>query len=211
MGNIITGAEISVYKTRAITMGVAKKENRNGVKAKYLILTAKDAGSLIAKPSRIPLFEDELGAEVFETLKKYMLLDADGKPVKDTTRSKEGNGVIIDLKALKASEDAEELEGLLTLEGGMTMDYYMGGDHYANDIDGNRVKDGRGNDVIKDTISVFVQVKNMVPGENGAVKYNFFNGMGLHERGQRIKAQFYREAVAKQAAPTEDSNDDQPF
>jgi hypothetical protein len=210
MGNIITGAEISTYKTRAITVSVAKKENRNGVKARFIVLTAKDKGSMISKASRIPIFEDELGAEVFEILKKYMLLGADGKPVKDQSR-RDSNGTVIDLKA---SDDAEDLEGLLTLEGGMVMQYDLGGAYYANDINGEIVKDGRDQPVIKTSIPVFVQVKNMVPTENGGVAYNFYAGMGLEERGSRIKAQFYRTPVAKVVAPAEaagEKADDQPF
>lgn len=207
MGNIITGAEISTYVTRAITVSVAKKVNRNGVKARFIVLTAKDKGSMISKASRIPIFEDELGAEVFEILKKYQLLDKDGKPVKDQSR-KDSDGIVIDLKALKASEDADELEGLLVLEGGMVMQYDLGGAYYANDINGNLVKDGRDNPVIKTTIPVFVQVKNMVPTENGGVAYNYYAGMGLEERGSRIKAQFYRTAVASTPAPADNAGED---
>lgn len=213
MGNIITGAEISTYKTRAITVSVAKKENRNGVKARFIVLTAKDKGSMISKASRIPIFEDELGAEAFEVLKKYVLLDADGKPVKDQSR-RDSNGTVIDLKALKASDDADDLEGLLTLEGGMVMQYDLGGAYYANDINGEIVKDGRDQPVVKTSIPVFVQVKNMVPTENGGVAYNFYAGMGLEERGSRIKAQFYRTPVAKVVAPAETAGgeaNDQPF
>lgn len=202
MGNIITGAELSVYKTRAITVCTAKKENRNGVKARYIILTAKDQGSMISKPSRIILFEEELGTEVFETLKKYVLLDASGQPVKDTTRP-DSTGTIIDLKALKASDDVEDFEQLLVLEGGMVMQYDLGGAYYANDINGTLTKDGHGNPVVKTSIPVFVQVKNMIPNENGGVQYNFYAGMGLDERGQRIKSQFWRNPVTTVTPPAE--------
>lgn len=198
MGQIITGAEISTYKTSGITISVAKKENRNGVKSKFIILQAKDKGSLISKASRIVLFEDELPAEIFDVLSKYRTLNKDGKPVQDAR-----GGYPIDMKAFKASEDAEEYEGLLTLDGGMVMDYDLGGAYYANDIDGNQTKDGRGNPVIKTTISVFVQVKNFIPTADGGLQPVFFAGMGLNDRGSRMKAQFYRTPVEQAVAPTE--------
>ena len=204
MGTIITGAEISTYKTTGITLGMSKKENRNGVKSKFIILQAKDKGSMISRASRIVLFEDELPAEAFETLMKYRLTDSEGKPKKD-----DRGGYPIDLKALKASDDAEDFEGLLELGGGMVMEYDLGGAYYANDIDSNRTMDGRNNPVIKTSISVFVQVKNFLPTENGGLKPVFYAGMGLEERGSRMKAQFYREAVQQQVPPTESAGEQQ--
>ena len=201
MGTIIKGADISVYETTAMTMAVAKNENRNGVKAKFLILLAKDAESGIAHATRIPMFEEDLGDAIFETLSKYRLLDNDGKPKTDAK-----GGYPIDLAALRAAmkEDDElkrTFDKLLVLGGGMMEDYDMGAEYYANDIDGKRVKDGRGNDVVKRVISVFVQVKHYLPTPDGGLKPIYFAGMGLHERGSRLKAQFYREPV--QAAPAD--------
>ena len=206
MGTIIKGADISVYTTTAMTMAVAKKENRNGVKAKFLILLAKDEESGIARPTRIPMFEEDLGADIFTTLSHYRLTDGDGKPVKDAK-----GGYPIDLKALRAAmrEDPElntQFKNLLTLNGGMVEDYDLGADYYANDIDGNRTKDGRGNDVVKRVISVFVQVKHYLPTPDGGLQPVYFAGMGLHERGARLKAQFYREQVAS-SAPSEKAGD----
>ena len=200
MGQIISGAEISTYKTTGITISVAKKENRNGVKSKFIILQAKDKGSLISRASRIVLFEDELPAEIFDVLSKYRMVDKDGKPVQDNR-----GGYPIDLKSFKSSDDVEDYTGLLQLDGGMVMDYDLGGAHYANDIDGNRTMDGRGNPVIKTSISVFVQVKNFIPTADGGLQPIFFAGMGLSERGSRMKAQFYREAVQSHAVPTDNA------
>lgn len=201
MGNIIKGSDISTYKTTAMTMAVAKKENRNGVKAKFIILMAKDEESGLASATRIPLFEEDLGEAMFAALSPYRLTDKDGKPVQDAK-----GGYPIDLGALKTAMETDKnlnemFEKLLTLGGGMMEDYDLGGEYYANDIDGNKVLDGRGNPVIKSTISVFVQVKHYLPTADGGLKPVYFAGWGLHERGSRLKAQFYRERVAGAPVP----------
>lgn len=201
MGSIIKGSDISTYETTAMTMAVAKKENRNGVKAKFLILNAKDEESGLASATHIPLFEEDLGDAVFAALSPYRLLDKDGKPVQDAK-----GGYPIDLGALTTAMETDKnldkmFSKLLVLGGGMMEDYDLGGEYYANDIDGNRIKDGRGNDVIKSTISVFVQVKHYLPTQDGGLKPVYFAGWGLHERGSRLKAQFYRERVAGAPVP----------
>lgn len=200
MGTIIKGSDISTYETTAMTMAVAKKENRNGVKAKFLILMAKDEESGLASATRIPLFEEDLGEAIFAALSPYRLMDKDNKLIQDAK-----GGYPIDLAALTTAMEADKnlnkmFSKLLVLGGGMMEDYDLGGEYYANDIDGNRIKDGRGNDVIKSTISVFVQVKHYIPTADGGLKPVYFAGWGLHERGSRLKAQFYRERVA--GAPT---------
>lgn len=202
MGNIITGAEISTYKTTAITVSKAKKENRNGIIPRFLILQLKDKGSVLSKPSRVVLFEEDLDPAIFEILSRYQLLDKDGKPVVDSR-----GGRPIDLKALKNSEDFEDLEPYMQFEGGMVMDYDLGGEYYANDVDGNPTMDGQNNRVVKRSISVFVQVKHFLPTENGGLKPVFYSGMGLEERGSRMKAQFYRTPVQQTIVPTEQSGE----
>lgn len=208
MGTIIKGADISVYKTSGLTLCHAKKENRNGVKSKFLILQAKDAESGIAKPTRIPLFEEDLPAGIFEKLSPFRLQDKDGKPVQDNR-----GGYPVDMAALRAAMKSDEdltemVEPYLILPGGMIEDYDLGGDYYANDVDGGRIKDGRNNDVIKRTISVFVQVKHYLPTADGGLKPVYFAGFGLNERGSRMKAQFYREPVQQVVVPSDKSGDD---
>lgn len=196
MSEMISGASLSTYKTIAMTIGQSKKDNRNGVKSKFVILTIKDKGSMIAKASRFILFEEDLFEGAIDTLKNYAVTDKDGQKVKDAR-----GGYPIDLKALKESDDYEDFEGLMLLEGGMVMDYKLKkGLCYANDVDGNRTKDGRGNDVVKDTVSVFVQVKYFMPTPQGGMQPVFYAGMGLEERGSRMESQFYREAVKQQPA-----------
>lgn len=209
---MISGASLSTYKTLAMSIGQSKKNNRDGVKSKFVILTTKDQDSMIAKPSRIILFEEDLFTGAIDTLKNYAMTDNDGKKVTDAR-----GGYPIDLKALRESEDFENFEGLMLLPGGMVMDYKLKkGMCYANNVDGERIKDGRNNDVMKDTISVFVQVKYFMPTPEGGMKPVFFAGMGLEERGSRMEAQFYRDAVqshaqkADEAAGGEDTTAD-PF
>ena len=199
MSEMISGASLSTYKTIGMSVGQSKKDNRDGVKSKFVILTCKDKGSMIAKPSRIILFEEDLFPGAVDTLKNYAMTDKDGQKIKDAR-----GGYPIDLKALRESTDFEDFEGLMLLEGGMVMDYKLKkGMCYANNVDGERTKDGRGNDVMKDTISVFVQVKYFMPTPQGGMQPVFYAGMGLEDRGSRMESQFYREAVQSHAAASD--------
>lgn len=201
MGQIIMGGDISNYKTMAITLSKAKKENRNGVIPKFAILTVKNAKSAISKPSRIVLFEEELEDTFFDVMSKYCILDDSGNKVKDAR-----GGYPIDMRAFKASgEDYEDFKQYMAFPGGQVMDYDLGGAYYANDVDGQRVLDARGNPVVKERVSVFVQVEYFMPTENGGLVPHFFAGQGLSDRGDRMKAQFYRERVVQSVAPSENA------
>lgn len=200
MSDIISGASLSTYKTVAISIGQSKKENRNGVKSKFAILTLKDEGSMLSKATRFILFEEELFEGAIDTLKNYAVTNDNGDKVKDAR-----GGYAINLKALKESDDYEDFKGLMRIEGGMVMDYNLKkGLCYANDVDGKRVVNGRNENVMKSTISVFVQVKHLMPTENGGMRPVFYAGMGLEERGSRMEDQFYREAVKAVASAPQD-------
>lgn len=49
MGQLIKGSELGAYKTIAMSIGVASKENRNGVKSRFLVLVVRDEDSAAAK------------------------------------------------------------------------------------------------------------------------------------------------------------------
>lgn len=53
MGNLIKGAELGTYKTIAMSIGQAERENRNGVKSKFLVLVVRDADSAAARSKRL--------------------------------------------------------------------------------------------------------------------------------------------------------------
>lgn len=209
MNGIISGASLSTYRTVKLSINQAKKENRDGVKSRFITASIKDADSFIAKTTRIVVFEEELPEGSMDILKNYIKVNDAGEKQKD-----ERGGFIIDLKALKSGSDGDDFEGLLNIKGGMVMEYPLKkGACYANDVDGNRTKDGSNNDVVKDTISVFVQVKNMMPTENGGLKPIFIDGWSLEERGSRMEARFYREPVVKvlQAETEKSAEEESPF
>lgn len=195
---LIKGDVLSTYVTVGMSLAQAKKENRNGVKSRFLVLKAKDRDSGLAHPTRIPLFEEELADGVIDMLKNYIKKDASGNNIKD-----DRGGIVVDIDALKAApDDYAKVANLMVIPGGMMADYRLRkGACYANNIDGARIKDGREQDVVKDVISVFVQVKFYMPTPEGGMKPTYFAGWGLEERGSRMEAQFYREAVVTNATP----------
>jgi len=60
MANIIPGAQLSCYKTIAISLGQSKKENNNGVKSNFIVLSVKNKKSLLSGTRRIVLFDEDI-------------------------------------------------------------------------------------------------------------------------------------------------------
>jgi len=191
MSNIVKGSDMSNYVTTGMSVGVAKKANRDGITSKFVVFTVQDEDGGFAGSVRHIMFEEDLFPGAIQLLGKYKMLNDQGQPVQDAK-----GGYPINMKALKSSEDAEAFSRYLRVPGGMVMNYRLKkGSCYANDIDGNRVKDGRNQDVTKEVIPVFVQVKFFMVDEGGKMTPNYANKMGLEERGDRLERQFYREPV----------------
>jgi hypothetical protein len=184
---------MSNYTTLGMSLGVSKKENRDKVKSKFVVFTAQDDDGGFAEPIKHIKFEDQLFPGAIELLSKYRMMK-DGQPVVDAK-----GGYPIDLEALKASEDANRFKQYFHVPGGM-VEYYplKKGACYANNVDGERIKDKQGKDVVKTVIPVFVQVKFYIVNDDGKMVPNYANGMGLEENGDRLERQFYREAVVQQ-------------
>ena len=197
MSTIVKGSDMSNYVTLGMSLGVSKKQNRDGVTSKFVVFTAQDEDGGFAAPIRHIMFEDQMFQGAVDILKKYRMKDSEGNEVKDAK-----GGYPIDLKALKESEDADRFKQYFRVPGGM-IEYYTlkKGECYANDVDGNRIKDKQGKDVTKSVIPVFVQVKFYTVGANGEMIPHYANQMGLNEVGDRLERQFYREAVATTATP----------
>ena len=81
---------------------------------------------------------------------------------------------------------------------------------YSNDIDGNRTKDAGGRDVVKSSIMVFTQMKQMIPNANGGFDKTYFKGMSPQEKGERLIQRFFKEPVVQIAAPTTTGNTTTP-
>jgi hypothetical protein len=180
-----------------MSLCVSKKENRDKVLSKFVVFTVQDEDGGFAKPSRHIMFEEQMFPGAVDILKKYRMKDDRGNEIKDAK-----GGYPINLKALKESEDADLFKGYFRIPGGMVEYYHLKkGECYANDVDGNRIRDKQGNYVTKSVIPAFVQVKFYIVGANGEMIPHYANGMGLEEVGDRLERQFYREAVATAATP----------
>ena len=77
MNQIIPGAKIGVFKTISLSIGKAKKANRDGKISKFLVIGMKNKESLLGKKQNIVLFDDDLSPEIFDVLQKYATPSAD--------------------------------------------------------------------------------------------------------------------------------------
>lgn len=194
---IIDGSELSNYVTTAISVGTSGKENQQGRKSKFAVFTVKNKKQRFSKASRIILFDDQLEPAAFDTLSKYILKDAKGETVKDVS-----GHIVIDLKALKASGEDEDLEGYYEIPGGMVVPYKLSkGDCYQNGVDGKRRTLKDGTPIIRNEVQVFVIVDHLEP-DGDKMKTVYVAGFSPAEQGQRMENAFYKEAVQK-AAPAQ--------
>lgn len=188
----IDGSELSSYVTTAISVGQSTRENQQGRKSMFAVFTIKNKKQRFAKASRIILFDDQLEATAFETLRKFKAIDANGKDIVDPSGHK-----VIDLKALKASGEDEDIEPYYEIPGGIVVEYKLSkGDCYQNGVDGKRRTLKDGTPIIRNSISVFVIVDCLIPdGEN--LKTVYAAGFSPTEQGRRMEDSFYKEAVRK--------------
>lgn len=222
--SIIQGIELGSFEAIAISLGQAKRENRDGKKSKFAVFTYQSTYSGRVKPVRDILWEDDLGSATFQKLMEYRVVGDDGNPVKDAK-----GGYIVDIdKILDKSEEAtgnraEKRIRKLYIEvpGGMIVPFKLQGERYANDVDGQPVLDKAGNRVKKSVIKVFVQVQNIIPGDDGKPVTQYVGGISPEVKGLELQERFYKELVnktpalpaAQQNAPGEatDANDDDVF
>lgn len=189
MGNLIKGSELGTYKTIAMSLGVATKENRNGVKSKFLVLTVRDEDSAAAKSKRI-IFWDEDVPGLIDKIKVFA----------SSTPNPVTKGYDVDMKAMQEADNAADFADYLRFPGMLEEQYNLTkGPCYANDANGNRILDKAGNPVIRSTISVLTQVKFIMP--DGSMRY--FSGMDPFSTGARLESRFWREPV-NAAAVSED-------
>lgn len=189
---IIDGSELSNYVTTAISVGVSKKENQQGRKAMFAVFTVKNKKQRFANASRIILFDDQLEPTAFETLAKYKAKNAAGQDLVDQAGHK-----VIDLKAMKASGDDEDIQPYYEIPGGMVVEYKLSkGDCYQNGPDGKRRTLKDGSPIIRDRISVFVIVDHIEP-DGDKLKTVYAAGFSPAEQGARMENSFYKEAVRK--------------
>lgn len=194
MTSIIQGRDLSVYTTVGLTLGVSKRENRDGKKSRFVVISMKDSYSRLSKTRRTIIFEDEWPG----------LIDTLGKYVDNSIVDTHEGGQVVSLAMFQKSEDAKlfpimEWPGMMPqvmpLRKGMC---------YANDVNGNFVEDKTGTKVTKDKITVMVQVKNIVEGQDHP---NYVDGWDPDTQLNNMESRFYRVPVVQ--IGTNDADDTQ--
>lgn len=192
--NIIDGRTISMFKTVSLSIGQAQKENRNGIKSRYIVLGVKNSKSMLGKKQNIMLFEEDLSPEIFEVLGKF------AKP-----STLHPGGFDVNLSEFRNSpefnNDRETLNQLLELPGGCFEEYeFAKGPCYANDVNGNMVKDRNNQPVIKSSIAVFVQIDYIKAKEDGSMETVYIEPYSRNAQGQRMESRFFMHAVDDNSA-----------
>lgn len=206
MSNIIKGEDLSCWKTIGITICRSEKANREGVQSRYIILTVKDKKSVLSSSKKVMMFEEDIPG-VIDLLKGFA-------EQKTTTSGKKYAQV--DLAKLKADDMGKpngELYDFLEFPGGCVEEYvFRKGFCYGNDEAGKRIKDGKNRDVVRDRISVFVQVDYKEPTEKG-FRTVYISGMSPSEIGSRLEDRFWETPVnptASNTAQPEEKPEDNP-
>lgn len=194
MTSIIQGRELSLYKTVALTIGVSKKENREKKLSRFVVISMKDAYSPLSKTRRTIIFEDEWPG-LIEALEKHV-----DESIKDTHEG----GKVVSMADFIKSDDSK-LFPILEWPGMMPQVMPLRkGMCYANDVNGNIVEDKTGARVTKDKITVMVQVKNIVEGQDHP---NYVDGWDPDTQLNSMESRFYRVPVVQMG--TNDADDTQ--
>lgn len=187
MNQIIPGAQIGAFKTISLSIGQAKKANRDGKKSKFLVIGMKNKKSLLGKKQNVILFDDDLSPEIFAVLQKY------ATPSTDPNHQ---GGFDVNLANFKTgpefAQDPDTWGQLLEFPGGCFEEYeFAKGPCYANQIDGNPTLDGNNQKIIRSSISVFVQIDFI--DANGVTHY--IEPYSKNAQGARMEQRFFRNPV----------------
>ena len=196
MNQIIPGAQIGAFKTISLSIGQAKKANRDGKISKFLVIGMKNKKSLLGKKQNVILFDDDLSPEIFAVLQKY------ATPSTDPNHQ---GGFDVNLANFKTgpefAQDPDTWGQLLEFPGGCFEEYeFAKGPCYANQIDGSPTLDGNNQKIIRSSISVFVQIDFI--DANGVTHY--IEPYSKNAQGARMEQRFFRNPVSQQ--PTAEQN-----
>ena len=192
MNAIIPGAQIGAFRTISLSIGQAKKPNRDGKISKFLVIGMKNKKSLLGKKQNVILFDDDLSPEIFTVLQKY------ATPSTDPNHQ---GGFDVNIANLKAgpefTQDPDTWGQLLEFPGGCFEEYeFTKGPCYANQIDGSPTLDGNNQPVIRSSVSVFVQIDFI--DANGITHY--IEPYSKNAQGARMEQRFFRNPVGQQPA-----------
>ena len=184
MNTIIQGSQIGAFKTISLSIGQAKKANRDGKMSKFLVIGMKNKKSLLGKKQNVILFEEDLSPEIFETLMKY------AKASTDQTHQGSFDVSLADFKASQEfASDPDTWTQLLEFPGGCFEEYqFEKGPCYANDAQGNMVMDGNNQQVIRSSVAVFVQI-DFIDAEG---KTHYIEPFSKNAQGARMESRFFR-------------------
>lgn len=183
------GAELSVYNTLAINLGVSDKEGLSDENKKFAIFQIYKPEAWMAGVSKITLFKSTLGM-AWDML--YECVDDKEKTV--TVNGKQVKELEVNLDKVK---NHEFLKNLMRWEGGMFVSVPLRkGDCYCNDANGVRRTLKNGDFIIRDKVAVFTIVETI----NADGTMNYVKGFDPHTTAARIEDTFFREAVQKNIA-----------
>lgn len=186
METIIRGKELGTFVTTALSIGMSKKENNNGVKSRFVVVSCKDEDAIFAGRTRkFTIFEEDFGKEYMDILMKY----ADPGAAPDTFN--------IRLEDFKRSDDAKGVMGQLLRWEGACEEFYPfeKGLCYANKADGTPMTDKENKRVISSGVTVLCLVKSIRPDQTGKMVTHYIEPFSPHTIGSRIEKTFYKEAV----------------
>jgi hypothetical protein len=188
METIIRGKDLgSVFVTTALSIGMSKNENSNGVKSRFVVVSCKDEAAIFAgRTRRFTIFEEDFGKEYIDILMKY----ADPGTNPDTFN--------IRLEDFKKSDDAKGVMGQLLRWEGACEEFYPfeKGLCYANKADGSPMTDKEGKRVISSGVTVLCLIKDIRPDQTGKMVTHYIEPFSPHTVGSRIERTFYKEPVS---------------
>ena len=184
------GAELSVYNTLAINLGISDKAELSDENKKFAIFQIYKPEAWMAGVSKITLFKSTLGM-AWDML--YECVDDKEKTI--TVNGKQVKELKVNLDKVKTHEF---LKNLMRWEGGMFVSVPLRkGDCYCNDANGMRryLKDGV-TPIVRNKVTVFTVVETI----NADGTMNYAKGFDPYTTAARIEDTFFREAVQKNIA-----------
>lgn len=206
MEQIIKGSALGAYITTGAALGNGsyKDASGNDVTYKFVKLDVRDQYSPNAQHRSMVLFcssSPEID-ELYDILKPHLKKDNNGAVVKD----RQGCG-IIDWRKMKkeAVDDYEELKeaGWTIFPGADVVNVPLRkGSCYRNDKDGNIILDKNGNQIIADTISILVIVKDIRQTQDGP-QPTYLAGWDPITQRDQMEQRFYMKPCTTASAHVE--------
>lgn len=228
---IIPGSTFGTYKTVAVSIGKASKQNRDGIVANFIVRTLRpyDKINRITKagdPVNDIIWEED-DPELYNILSNYknaqpipqgqpnagsftvpmqilqQVVSKGDRLLSKVIAFEEQGGEPLTDEEEKDFYERSVLKPLLIVEGGKMLPYkFAKGACYANDANGKRTTDGAGNPVIRSEIEIFCVIDHAIENPDGSLSYSYANGMSPSTKGARLEQRFWHTPVNAGAAQT---------